>query len=57
MGLKLELNLLKQLVFILLFLFLICAEYELETFGATSAEILLMAFYLNPDFIDVSLKT
>jgi len=57
MGLKLELNLLKQQVFILLCLFLICAEYELETFGATSDEIRLMAFYLNPDFIDVSLKT
>jgi len=57
MGRKLELNLLKQLVFILLCSFHICAEYELETFGATSAEIRLMAFYLNPDFIDVSLKT
>jgi len=40
MGLKLELNLLKQLLFILLCLILICAEYELETFGATSDEIL-----------------
>jgi hypothetical protein len=57
MGLKLELNLLKQLVFILLCLFRICAKYELETFGATCDEIRLMAFYLNPDFIDVSLKT
>jgi len=57
MGLKLELNLLKQLVFILLCLFLICAGYEIETFGATCAEIRLMAFYLNPNFIDVSLKT
>ena len=57
MGLKLQLNLLKQLVFILLCLFLICAEYELETFGATSDEKRLMAFYLNPDFIEVSLKT
>jgi len=57
MGLKLELNLLKQLVFFLLCLFLICAEYELENFGATSDEIRLMAFYLNPDFIYVSLKT
>ena len=36
--------------------FLICAEQELETFGATSDEIRLMAFYLNPDFINVSLK-
>jgi len=57
MGLKLELNLLKQLVFIHLCLFLIRAEYELETFGTTSDEIHLMAFYLNPDFIEVSLKT
>jgi len=46
MGLKLELNLLKRLVFILLCLFLICAEYEFVTFGATSDEIRLMAFYL-----------
>jgi len=57
MVLTLELNLLKQLVFILLCLFLICAEYELETFGATSDEIRLMAIYLIPDFIHVSLKT
>ena len=57
MGLKLQLNLLKQLVFILLCLFLICAEYELETFGATSDKIRLKTFHLNPDFIDVSLKT
>jgi len=57
MGLKLELNLLKQLVFILLCLYLICAECLLETFGATRDETRLMAFYLNPDFIDVSLKT
>jgi len=34
-GKKLELNLLKQLVFILLCLYLICAEYEFETFGST----------------------
>jgi len=39
MGLNLELNLLKQLVFILLCLYLICAEYEFETFGAASDEI------------------
>jgi len=58
MGQKLELNVLKELVFILLCLFLIYAEYELETFGATSDEIRLMALYLNPDFIiDVSLQT
>ena len=56
MGLTLELKLLKQLVFILLCLFLKCAEFELETFGATSDEIRLLSFYLNPDFIDVSLK-
>ena len=56
-GLKLELKLLKQQVFILLSLYLICVEYELEAFDATSNEIRLMAFYLNPDFIDVSLKT
>ena len=35
---------------------LICAEYEFEAFDAASDEIRLMAFYLNPDFIDVSLK-
>ena len=57
MGQKLELNLLKLVVFILLCLFLICADYELQTFGATSDEIRLMAFYLKPDFIDVCLKT
>jgi hypothetical protein len=38
-------------------LFLICAEYEFETFFATSDEIILMEFYLNPDFIDLTLKT
>jgi len=54
MGLKLELNLLKQLVFILLCLYLICAEYEFETFGCTSDQIRLMAFYLHTD---VSLET
>jgi len=57
MGLKLQVNLLKQLVFIFLCLFLKCAEYELETFDARCDEICLMAFYINPDFIDVSLKT
>jgi len=57
MGLKLELNLLKQLVFIVLCIFLTCAEYELDTFGATSDEIRLMVFYLNPGFINVSQKT
>jgi len=53
MGLKLETNLLKQLVYILLCLYLICAEYEFETFGATTDEIRLIAFYLNHDVIDV----
>jgi len=56
-GLKLELNLLKQQVFILLSLYLICVEYEFEAFEARSDEIRLMAFYLNTDFNDVSLKT
>jgi len=57
LGLKLELNLLKQLVFILLCLYLICAEYEFETFGSTSVQMRLMVFYLHTDFIDVSLET
>jgi len=57
MRLKLELNLLKQKVFILLSLYFICAEYEIEAFDATSDEIRLMVFYLNSDFIDVCLKT
>jgi len=55
-GTKLELNLLNQLVSLLLFLYLICAEYEFETFGATRDQICLMAFYLNPYAIDVSLE-
>jgi hypothetical protein len=42
---KVELNLLKQLVFILLCLNLMCAEYELETCGATSDEIRLSGNY------------
>jgi len=57
MRLKVELKLMKQQVLILLTLYLICAEYEFEAFDATGDEIRLMAFYLNPDFIDVSLKT
>ena len=57
MGLKLELKLLKQLVFILLCLNLICAEYEFETFGSTSDQIRLMAFYLHTEVIDVGLET
>jgi len=56
-GLKLELNLMKQLVFILLCLYLMCAEYEFETFGSTRDQIRLMAFYLHADVIDVSLET
>jgi len=49
MGLKLELNLLKQRVFILLSLYLICPEYEFETFGSTSDQIRSMTFCLNTD--------
>jgi len=56
-GTKLDLNLLEQQVFILLSLYLIYVEYEFEAFDATSDEIRIMAFHLNPDFIDVSLKT
>ena len=56
MGLKLELNLLKRLVFIILFLFLICAKYVFVSFGATNDEIRLMAFYLKPVFINVRVK-
>ena len=49
-GPKLHLNLLEQQLFILLSLYLICAEYEFEAFDAASDEIRLMAFYLHPDF-------
>ena len=56
-GLKLALHLMKQLVFILLCLYLICAEYGFETFGSTSDQIRLMAFYLHTDVIDVGLET
>ena len=56
-GLKLELNLMKQLIFILLCLYLICAEYDFETFGSTSDQIRLMAFYLHREVIDVGLET
>jgi len=38
-------------------LYLICAEYDCEAFDATSDEIRVMAFYQNPDFLNVSLKT
>ena len=54
MGLKLELNLLKQRVSFLLSLNLICPEYEFETFGSTSDQIRSMTFYLHSD---VSLET
>ena len=57
MGLKLILNVMKQLVFILLYLYLICAEYEFKTFGSTSDQIRLMAFCLHIDVIDVGPKT
>jgi hypothetical protein len=56
MGLKLELNLLKRLVLILLCLYIICAEYEFETFGSTSDQIRLIAFYLHTDVIYLILK-
>jgi len=56
-GTKLDLKLLEQHVFILLWLYLIGVEYEFEAFDATSEEIRLMAFYLNSVFIDASLKT
>jgi len=51
MGLKLELNQLKQLVLILLCLYLICAEYKFETFGSKRDQIRSMAFYLHADVI------
>ena len=38
-------------------LYLICAEYEFETFGSTGDEIRLMAFCLHTDVIDVGLET
>ena len=37
--------------------YLICAEYEFETFCATSDQILLMAFYPNPEDIGSCLET
>ena len=36
-------------------LYILCADYEFETFGATSDQIRLMALYPNPDVIRVSL--
>jgi len=56
MVLKLVLNLRKQLAFILLCFYLICAEYEFETFGSTSDQIRLMAFYEHTDVIEVISK-
>jgi len=56
MGLKIELKLLKQLVFILLCLYLICGEYEFETFGSTRDQTRLMALYLHTDVIVVISK-
>ena len=42
-GIKVELNIRKKLVFILLCLYLTCEEYEFETFGSTSDQIRLKA--------------
>ena len=39
-----------------IYLHLICVEYELQTFVATSDVIRLMAYYLKPNCIDVSLE-
>jgi len=57
MGLKLQFNRLKQRVFILLFLYLIYAANEFETFGPRSDQISLIAFYLNAEVIDVNVET
>ena len=57
MGLKVGMNLMKQLVIIFFCLYLTCAEYEFETFCSTSDQIRLMAFYLDTDVIDVNLET
>jgi len=56
MGVKLELNLLKRLVFILLCLYIIYAEYDFESFGSTSDKIRLIAFYLHTDVTDFILN-
>jgi hypothetical protein len=55
--LKLELQLLKQLVFILLTYILYVLNMGSKTFGVTSDEIHLMGFYLKQNCIDVSLNT
>jgi hypothetical protein len=49
--LKLKLHVLQKFVFIL-----ICAEYGLYIFNATSDKIHLMAFYLKPNCMEVSLE-
>jgi len=56
-GLKVELHLLKQLVFNLLTYIFYVINTGFKTFGATSDEIRLMAFYLKQKCIDVSLET
>jgi hypothetical protein len=45
--LKLEMHLLKELVFILLTHILVCAEYAFETFGVTNDKIRLMSFSIK----------
>jgi hypothetical protein len=54
MGLKLELNLLKQRVFIILCLYIRSPEYEFETFGPTRDQMRSMTFYIHTD---VTLET
>jgi len=56
-GTKTRMNLLKQLVFILLCLYLICPEYVFESFGSTSDQMRLMAFYLHTDVIDETIQS
>jgi len=51
MGLELHLYPLKQLVFILLCLYLKCAKFEFKIFDATKDEMRLMPLYQNPDVI------
>jgi len=55
-GLKLELHVLKQSCVYSFELHFICAEYVVETFGATKEKISLTAFHPNPNCIDVSLE-
>jgi len=56
-GLKLELHLLKRLVFLLLTYNLYVLNMVSKTFGATSDEMLLITFYLKQNCIGVSLTT